>query len=131
MMNSIKKYIYFYSLFKSTHHPTNKKPCCLRGLVSNVRFEDLIGAKGGGTDMKQLDMIKGIFNYLQIDGIDAEEIASKAYDKGSTTYRKDKIGGYKDVLSHKQLELVNDLHGDIIKQFGYEVDSFNDIDAKD
>jgi len=90
--------------------------------VLNVRFEDLIGSKGGGSDQKQLATIEGIFRYLGIEGIDAAQIARRAFDEGSVTFRKGQIGQYKKELSLAQLKLFNQLHGDVIRQYGYELD---------
>jgi len=94
--------------------------------VLNVRFEDLVGSKGGGSEERQLKTIEHIMNYLGIDGVDSQQIARNAFDEKSPTFRKGTIGGYKEVLSKEQKKLFNKLHGDIIKQYGYELDNFED-----
>ena len=90
--------------------------------VLNVRFEDLVGSKGGGSDDKQLETIKNIFEYLDVDGVDPQKITRNIFDEGSPTFRKGMIGGYKESLSKEQLKLFNQLHGDVIEQYGYELD---------
>jgi len=90
-----------------------------------VRFEDLVGPKGGGTDEKQINTTKDIFRYLEIDGIDSHQIARKIFSETSVTFRKGMIGEYKKVLSTEQIYLFNKLHGDIIRQYGYELDDFD------
>ena len=94
--------------------------------VMKVRFEDLIGLRGGGSDQKQEETVAKIFNYLEINDVDAVKIAQKAFNKNSTTFRKGQIGGYKEDLTNEQLRLFNKLHGDIISQYGYPPDLFKD-----
>lgn len=91
--------------------------------VLNVRFEDLVGSNGGGSDDLQKKTIENIFNYLKIKNIDVDKIAKNSFDKTSETFRKGKIGSYKELLSPMQIKLFNELHGDIIKQYGYELDT--------
>lgn len=87
--------------------------------VLNVRFEDIVGSNGGGSDDLQKKTIENIFNYLKIKNIDVDKIAKNSFDKTSETFRKGKIGSYKKVLSPMQIKLFDELHGDIIKQYGY------------
>lgn len=87
--------------------------------VLNVRFEDLVGSNGGGSDDLQKKTIENIFNYLKIKNIDVDKIAKNSFDKTSETFRKGKIGSYKELLSPMQIKLFDELHGDIIKQYGY------------
>ena len=89
--------------------------------VLNVCFEDLIGEKGGGTEEKQLATINNLLKYLNIENLDSRVIARKTFDENSATFRKGMIGGYKEVLSTEQIKLFNKLHGDILKQYGYEL----------
>lgn len=93
--------------------------------VMKVRFEDLVGPKGGGTDEKQTNTTKDIFRYLEMDGIDSHQIARKIFSETSVTFRKGMIGEYKKVLSSEQIRLFNKLHGDVIRQYGYELDDFD------
>ena len=87
--------------------------------VLNVRFEDIVGSNGGGSDDLQKKTIENIFNYLKIKNIDVDKIAKNSFDKTSETFRKGKIGSYKELLSPMQIKLFNELHCDIIKQYGY------------
>lgn len=94
--------------------------------ILNVRFEDLIGSRGGGTDEKQMKTVADIFAYLEMDGIDTQLIAGRVFNKSSVTFRKGTIGDYRNVLSSAQIKLFNELHGDIIRQYGYEPDHIDD-----
>lgn len=94
--------------------------------VLKVRFEDLVGSSGGGSDEQQLETVRGIFNYLEINNIDAIKIARNAFDNKSATFRKGRIGGYREILTNEQLRLFNELHGDILRQYGYAPDRLDD-----
>jgi hypothetical protein len=91
--------------------------------VLKIRFEDLVGSGGGGSDEKQLETIKDIFDYLGVDGVNFQKITHKIFDEVSRPVRKGMIGGYKESLSKEQLKLFNKLHGDVIEQYGYELDA--------
>lgn len=92
--------------------------------VLNVRFEDIVGSGGGGNDDLQRATIKKIFKYLELENLDIDLISSNAYDNNSKTFRKGKIGGYVDELSKDQIILMNELHGDVIKQYDYPLDKY-------
>ena len=89
--------------------------------VHKVRFEDLVGAKGGGSDRDQLVTLENLFSYLQISNIDLKYIATKAFDRESETFRRGCIGEYKEKFSKKNLALFKKLHGDLTAQYGYEI----------
>lgn len=86
--------------------------------VHNIRFEDLIGSKGGGDDEVQKETIAGLFDYLEMEA-NIDEIAKNAFNPNSETFRKGQIGDWKNVMTKEQIELFNRLHGDMLKQYGY------------
>jgi len=88
--------------------------------VLKTNFESLIGSKGGGSDELQIRMIKSILNYLSISD-DAEKIAKQAFSNTAKTFHKGKIGAYKTTFSKETLQYFNDLHHDILQQYGYEI----------
>ena len=64
-----------------------------------VRFEDLIGAKGGGSDEKQRDTIKRIASYLGIPCAhrNIDDKIKAIYDPSARTFRSGKIDGWKSI----------------------------------
>ncbi len=88
--------------------------------VLNVRFEDLIGSDGGGSDERQRETVRRLLDYLGMP--DADGTTVDVFDRNSPTFRAGRIGGYKATLTAEQLRLVNELHGDVIRQYGYELD---------
>jgi len=87
--------------------------------VLKVRFEDLVGPKGGGNSDKQIKTIKSIYRYLSVNNIDPNAVANKIYSEDSVTFRMGKIEGYKNNMTKDQLNLFNQHHGDILHQYGY------------
>ena len=88
--------------------------------VLNVRFESLVGKKGGGSSEIQRSTIQKIYKYLGIHGINADAVANKIFSKNSPTFRKGKIGGYKEYFTEEQLKKFYNRHEDILRQYGYE-----------
>lgn len=100
-----------------------------RGWISEtfchvVRFEDLIGAGGGGNDEKQSKAIGGLFAYvgIQLQPREIQEIASSAISHKSRTFRKGLAGDWKNHLNGDSKQFVKEQLGDLLIEFGYETD---------
>jgi hypothetical protein len=88
--------------------------------VLNIRFEELVGSGGGGNDDRQRKTVQDILEYLGVFKASGE--VENIFDVNSPTFRSGRIGGYKNVLTADQIRLVNELHGSLIKQYGYTPD---------
>ena len=101
-----------YSLWK------NNSNCLI------VRFEDIIGSKGGGEDSSQHKTITSILNHLDIkvSYIEFEYICDNIYNSNSPTFRKGKLDGWKNELSTDHLKSIKNDLGDWLIEFGYEDD---------
>lgn len=87
-----------------------------------VRFEDLIGTAGGGSDKKQIESLQAIINHLDID-ISQDKIAQlsqKLFFKNSRTFRKGKIGDWQNWFNTQHKQVFKDLAGEALIKFGYE-----------
>ena len=87
--------------------------------VLNVKFEDLIGPKGGGSRNIQIQTIRKICDYLDKTEVDYVKLADSAFSIESPTFRKGQIGSYKLFLSDEQIKKFNKLYKNIIIQYGY------------
>ena len=87
--------------------------------VFKTNFETLIGPKGGGDYNSQIEMIRNLLKYLKLEG-DPEQIAKKAFSEQAETFHKGQIGAYKYFFSQETEDLFNELHGDILRDYGYE-----------
>jgi len=87
-----------------------------------VKFEDLIGEKGGGSREKQNETIKIILHFIQREDLleNAEELGSKLYG-GTHTFRKGQNEAWREELSEKLIAEINSSIGDLILKLGYKV----------
>ena len=87
-----------------------------------VRFEDLIGEKGGGTRMAQRGLLIDIAKHLNlsINEHDLERIAAHTFSTKSPTFRSGKLDGWKNELNDKQKDIIKEKIGYWLIEFGYE-----------
>lgn len=90
--------------------------------VLPVRFENLVGSKGGGNDASQLKTFIRICQFIGLRREEAEyqEVVKKIYDPGSKTFVKGgKIGVWSRYLTENNLEFLEKLTGNLIQELGY------------
>ena len=97
--------------------PWLSEPNCLA-----VRFEDMIGSAGGGSDRKQLENLNAIVNYLGINLSQEEiiQIAKKIFFKRSTTFRKGQIGDWQNHFTDDHKRVFKEVAGEALITLGYE-----------
>lgn len=90
-----------------------------------VRYEDLIGEQGGGARDAQLASIRAISLHLglHLSPSVIEHVGKNVYSTKSSTFRKGKIGNWKDVFSDEHVELFKARSGDLLVKLGYESSS--------
>ena len=86
--------------------------------VMVVRFEDLVGGGGGGSDATQFETINKIAEFIGAKSISPSDIASQLFG-GSKTFRTGKIGGWNKELSPDMIAMVNHHVGHLMPAFGY------------
>lgn len=86
-------------------------------LVS-VRFEDLIGPRGGGDTQAQINAIWNLQLRFRIPG-DPTRFAAELFDTDSPTFRKGQIGSYKEEFTKTHHEAFASLDQDFMKIYGY------------
>ncbi len=91
-----------------------------------IRFEDLIGPKGGGSLETQYETIKTIAQHLQIISLPEEKFLHVIDNLfgGESTFRQGQIGAWKTGLNKQQKELFKKVAGKLLIDLGYE----NDMD---
>lgn len=97
--------------------------------VFAVKFEDLVGARGNGSEEIRLNTINQIVNFLNID-LSAEQIeaqfASEVMNpKESHTFRKGgkgSIGGWQSVFNEEHKNEFKKVAGSLLIELGYEQD---------
>ena len=89
-----------------------------------VRFEDLVGDRGGGSAERQREAVSRILSYLEIEESDAlyEQIASELHGGQTHTFNKGQIGEWREAFSASNIQLFKETAGDLLIRLGYETD---------
>lgn len=89
-----------------------------------VRFEDLIGNRGGGDRLRQLRTIRAMAEHLNIELSEKQcrTIGERAYSTKSLTFRKGRIGSWPDVFKPCHIEAFKEQAGGLLIRYGYETD---------
>ena len=97
--------------------PWLDEPNCLA-----VRFEDMIGSCGGGSDEKQLENVRAIANYLGVNLSQEQtiQVAKDIFYKSSTTFRKGQIGDWQNHFTEEHKRAFKEVAGEALINLGYE-----------
>ena len=91
--------------------------------VYTTKFEDLVGSKGGGSDVKQMIEIMNIARFLEVN-LSKEEILERTkyiYGVGGT-FRSGKIGEWKKYFKPQHVKGFKNTFGQELIDTGYEKD---------
>ena len=90
--------------------------------VHFVKFEDLVGAAGGGNDRKQRSSIRRLYEYLdiEIDNDLVEYIATNSRSTNTLTYRTGRIANWKGEFDEELKALFKKIDGNLLIDMGYE-----------
>jgi hypothetical protein len=92
--------------------------------VLTVRFEDLIGARGGGDDVRQLETVRAVAAHVDrplSDG-QAHEVTEAIWSTRSSTFRRGGIGEWREHFEPAHAELMKAAAGPALIRLGYETD---------
>ncbi|MGQ4646876.1 sulfotransferase domain-containing protein [Lyngbya aestuarii] len=86
-----------------------------------VRFEDLIGSSGGGSDEKQVETIRTITHHLglNVSEYQINQIADKTFFKKSLTFHKGQIGNWRNHFTEEHKRVFREIAGEALMKFGY------------
>ena len=108
-LNNVKQHYDAYLPWKD--HPA----------IYTTTFEKIVGPRGGGTEIEQLQEIKNIAHHLGlfIDNEEAKKIAGQLFGS-SDTFREGQIGSHKKHFTSRQKKLFKEIAGTLLIQLGYE-----------
>jgi hypothetical protein len=119
-------------MFYQTHPPVSNGIAELYGSYFNwlkmpnmlsIRFEDLVGPKGGGTVEAQRKTIRKIVEHLGLNLSEAEiEAVSNKIFGGTFSFREGKIGSWKKYFKPIHIEAFKAHAGQTLIDWGYEKD---------
>lgn len=94
-----------------------------REMFLPIRFEDVIGLRGGGELEKQLKIFRDVVTHLGIDVSDDQikKAATDMFGEGHS-FRKGGIGGWREVFNEDHKSCFKELAGDLLIELGYEQD---------
>jgi hypothetical protein len=101
-----------------TFLPWLDEPNCLI-----VRFEDLVGSKGGGCDTRQKETIREIAQHIgiSINNTFIETIARELFgSSGSKTFHKGQINGWKEYFKPEHITAFKRRSNETLLRMGYE-----------
>lgn len=86
-----------------------------------IRFEDLVGERGGGTSGQQQELIESVGGYLGLNlrSHETSSIQNNLFGVGGT-FRKGQIGGWKNELSKEHEIAIEQEFGYLLTELGYE-----------
>ncbi|HBL10853.1 MAG TPA: hypothetical protein DD379_05505 [Cyanobacteria bacterium UBA11162] len=86
-----------------------------------IRFEDLIGSSGGGSDEKQIETVRAILFHLniQLSENQIQEIANKAFFNKVNTFRKGQIGDWENHFTEEHKQTFKEIAGEALIKLGY------------
>ena len=89
-----------------------------------VRFEDLIGSQGGGSDERQYETVKAIVNHLSLNLMDEQiRLACKStYSTKTLTFRSGVTRNWKSYFKQHHVDALKESAAQMIIRYGYEKD---------
>jgi hypothetical protein len=90
--------------------------------VLNVRFEDLIGEKGGSTQIAQRHTIERIAKHLEAPTFNIQKVIEELFGSGRGTFRKGKVDSWRTETPKKIIPIINKELEDILAFWGYQKD---------
>lgn len=89
-----------------------------------IRFEDAVGAAGGGSDETQRQVIRGIYDAIGVPLADdkLEYIARNSRSAKTQTFRTGKIRNWEKVFDDDLRKAFTEEAGDLLISLGYEKD---------
>jgi hypothetical protein len=86
-----------------------------------VKFEDLVGTRGGGSTEAQRLAVEGVASHL---GVEVEERTRGVVEEDlfgvGRTFRKGQIGGWRKEFSAEHKRAVKGVLGSLLVEWGYE-----------
>lgn len=83
-----------------------------------VRFEDLVGPKGGGSRERQLIAIERVTRWLGVENVDYAVVAEQLFG-GTPTFRKGRIGSWREEFTSQVKDEFTNVVGPRLEQWGY------------
>ncbi|GAA4262996.1 hypothetical protein GCM10022255_103540 [Dactylosporangium darangshiense] len=87
--------------------------------VLNVRYEDLIGERGGGSHARQIETVNRVLQHLG-SREDAEAVAATVYNPDAWSFYRGRTGGWRERFTPRNIARFRERYGDVLECYGYE-----------
>jgi hypothetical protein len=89
-----------------------------------VRFEDLVGARGGGSAEAQLRSLRSLMDYVGAPTPEPllQQIASALFSADTRTFRAGRIGQWREHFDDELKAMFREMAGEQLIRYGYERD---------
>jgi hypothetical protein len=86
-----------------------------------VRFEELVGSRGGSSDELQFETLQKIATFLNVNmsSIELQNVAEKMKTPNTPTFRTGKTGGWRGYFNDELIDLFNSKMGSLMNKYGY------------
>lgn len=87
-----------------------------------VRFEDLVGARGGGSDEVQLQTLRALLAHAGVTTPEPllRQIAANLFSKDTRTFREGRIGQWREYFDDELTAMFREVGGEELLRYGYE-----------
>lgn len=88
-----------------------------------VKFEELVGPMGGGSERAQRDAVERVAKHLdvELDEVRLRSVQQNLFGSGRT-FRKGQAGGWKQEFSEEHRQATKEVAGELLVDLGYERD---------
>lgn len=99
--------------------------CCalenwrLHQSVLTVRFEDLVGDKGGGSNAKQLECLERIFLFAQLEKEHIYKVQQSLFGTGRHTFRSGQINAWESEIPSDIIPHINQNLTSVLDRWAY------------
>ncbi|MFO0972714.1 MAG: hypothetical protein U1A27_04635 [Phycisphaerae bacterium] len=89
-----------------------------------LRFRDLVGPAGGGSEAAQRDAARAVCDHLgvSVDQATVDAIAAQTFRTDSPTFRRGQIGAWRESFTPEHREIFKEVAGQTLIELGFERD---------
>ncbi|ATX79656.1 hypothetical protein Ga0123461_1237 [Mariprofundus aestuarium] len=94
-------------------------PWYTHNAVMKVRFEDIVGSRGGGDDTVQMQTLQRLCQALELPQERAEIVAKQLFGPGRGTFRKGQVDSWREELPNEIINQTEQELTPILQRWGY------------
>ena len=85
-----------------------------------VKFEDIVGNQGGGSNEQRIKVLEQVADALNLNRESIPQVAESLYGPGRHTFRKGKIDSWKEEIPSSVLDRISSEMSVILDKWGYD-----------